>query len=85
LSILDVGNFRGADFDANHYLVVAKFRESLAVSETTAQRFDGERFTLRKLYELQVRKQYEIEITNRFAALRNLSDSKDKNKAWENV
>jgi hypothetical protein len=38
------------------------------------QRFDGERFNLRKLNELEVRKQNQIEITNRFAALGNLSD-----------
>jgi hypothetical protein len=34
--------------------------------------FGGERFNLRKLNELEVRKEYRIEITNRFAALGNL-------------
>ena len=43
------------------------------------------RFNLRKLSELEVRKQYQIEITNRFAALENLNDSKDINRAWENI
>ena len=33
-------------------------------------------FNLRKLNELKVRKQYQIEITYRFAALENLSDSR---------
>ena len=47
--------------------------------------FDGERFSLRKLNELEVRKQYQIEITNRFAALENLNDRKNINRAWENV
>jgi len=42
-----------------------------------------ERFNLRKLSELKVRKQYQIEIT--FAALENLNDSKDINSAWENI
>jgi len=46
---------------------------------------DGERFNLRKLSELDVRKQYQIEISNRFAALHNLSDGVDINRAWENV
>jgi len=46
---------------------------------------DGERFNLRKLNELKVRKDYQIEITNRFAALENLSDGKDINKARENI
>jgi len=37
-----------------------------------------------KLNEQEVRKQYQIEITNRFGALENLSDGKDINRAWEN-
>ena len=45
----------------------------------------GERFNLRKLNGLEFRKQYQIEITNRFAALENLSDGEDINGAWENI
>jgi hypothetical protein len=41
----------------------------LAVSKKVTQKFDGERFNLRKLNELEARKQYRIEIKNRFAAL----------------
>jgi len=47
--------------------------------------FDGERFNIRKLNELEVRKQYQIEITKRFAALENLSDEEGINKDWENI
>ena len=65
--------------------MVATVRERLAVSKQEAQRFAGERFTLRKLNELEVRKQYQTEITNRFPALENLSDDKDINRAWENI
>jgi 50S ribosomal subunit-associated GTPase HflX len=45
----------------------------------------GERFNLRKLNELEFRKQYQIEMTNRFAALENLSDDGNINRAWENI
>jgi len=65
----------GADCDTDDYLVVTKVRERLAVSKHEAQKFDGERFNLRKINDLEVRKQYQIEISNRFAALENLCDS----------
>jgi hypothetical protein len=52
--------------------VVEKVRERLAVRKQTAQKIDGGRFNLRKLNDLEVRKQYQIDITNRFAALENV-------------
>jgi hypothetical protein len=69
----------------DHYLVVAKVRERLAVRKQAAQNFDGERFNLRKLSELEVKEKYQIEITNRFAALENLDVDEDVNRAWENI
>ena len=84
LNILHVQSFRGAVCDTHHYLVVAKVREKLAVSKQAAQTFNGERFNIRKLNQLEVRKQYQIENSNRCAVLENLSDSKDINRAWEN-
>jgi hypothetical protein len=65
--------------------VVAKVRESLAVSKQAAQNFDGERFNLRKLNEPEVKEKYQMEITNRFAALENLIVDEDVNRAWENI
>jgi hypothetical protein len=44
-----------------------------------------ERFNLSKLNELEVRKQYQIKISNRFAALKELNDSKGINRALENM
>ena len=71
-SIIDVRSFRGADCDTDHYLVVAKVSERLEVRKQAAQNSDGGRFNLRKLNDLEVRKQYQIEITNRFSALENV-------------
>jgi hypothetical protein len=65
--------------------VVAKVGERLAVSKQAAQNFDGERFNLRKLNELEVKKRYQIENTNRFATLGNLRDDKDINRGWQNI
>jgi hypothetical protein len=61
---------RVADCDTDHYLVVAKVREILAVIKQ-AQNFDVERFIHRKLCELEVRKQYQIKISKIFATLEN--------------
>ena len=58
-------------------LVIAKVRERLAVGKQATQRFERRKFKLRKLNEPEVREQYQIEITNRFAALENLSDDED--------
>jgi hypothetical protein len=42
-------------------------------------------FNLRKLNELEVRQEYQIKISNRFATLENLCDNEDINRAWENI
>ena len=63
--------------------MIAKVRERLGVGKQAAQRFDRQRFNLRKLNEPEVREQYQIEITNRFATLENLND--DVNRTWENI
>jgi len=84
-NILDARSFRGADCDTDHYLVVAKLRERLAVRKQAAQKFEGERFNLEKLKELEVKEKYQIEITNRFAALKNVNVDEDVNRVWENI
>jgi hypothetical protein len=63
--------------------VVAEVREKLAVSKKPTRKFDVERFNLGKLSELEVWKQDQIKISNRFATLENLNDSEGINTAWE--
>jgi hypothetical protein len=43
--------------------MVEKIKERLPVSKQAAQKYDVERFNLRKLNEQEVRKQYQIEIS----------------------
>jgi len=53
----------------------------LVVSKQAAKNSDVERFNLRKLSGGGHRKQYQVKISNSFAALQNLNDSKDINRA----
>jgi hypothetical protein len=66
-NVPDVRSFRAADCDADHYLVVAKVRESLAVNKQRSQRFHMKRFNLKKLKEVECKEKYHIEASNRFA------------------
>jgi hypothetical protein len=71
-SVLDVQSFREADCDTDHYLVLTKVRERLAVIKQTIHRFHMEWFNPRKLNEIEGKEQYCVDISNRFAALENL-------------
>jgi hypothetical protein len=85
LNVFGVRPFKGADCDTDQYLVVAEARERLAVSKRAKQKFDMERFNLKRLDEVEGKEQYRVEISNRFAALENLDDDADINRAWETI
>jgi len=53
-------------------------REELAPNKQAAQTFDVERFNMKKISELEFRKNYQIKISNWFVALENSSDSLGK-------
>jgi hypothetical protein len=61
---------------------VAKFRERLEVTNQTRHRFLIEKFSLKKLNEVDGKEQYRVAISNRFLALENLVAEVDVNRAW---
>ena len=56
LCLLDVRSAREAYCDTDHCLVVAKFRESLAACKQAARNFYIDRFNLRKINEVEIKK-----------------------------
>jgi hypothetical protein len=59
-----------ANCDTDHYLMVAKVRERLAVIKQRSHRFHMERFNVKKLNKVEGEAQYRAEVSNRFAALK---------------
>jgi hypothetical protein len=84
-NILDGQSFRGAESDTDHYLVVEKLRERISVSKRARQKFDFERFDLKKLDDVEVKERYQVEISNRFTALESLDEGFDINNAWKSI
>jgi hypothetical protein len=79
-SITDVRSFRRADCDSDHYLVVAKVRERLAVSKLMTEKMDMEKFNINNLNEEEVKEQYKVTIKNKFAVLENFDDNVNINR-----
>jgi uncharacterized FlaG/YvyC family protein len=55
------------------------------VSKGAAEKIDTERFNVKKLNEGDVKEQYQVTIRNKSAALENLEDSGDINRASDNI
>jgi hypothetical protein len=65
--------------------VVAKVKERLAVNKQRSQRFHMERFNLKKLNDVEGKEQFRDEVSNRFAALKDLEAEVDINSAWKMI
>ncbi|KAJ4436074.1 hypothetical protein ANN_18701 [Periplaneta americana] len=67
-SIADIRTFRGADCNY-HYLVIGELRERLSVAKRVEQQANISRFNILKLKDEETKQRYQVEISNRFAAL----------------
>jgi RNAse (barnase) inhibitor barstar len=65
--------------------VVAKVRERLAVNKQRSQRFHMERFSLKRLNEIEGKEQYHVDVSNRFTALEDLDTEVKIDSAWETM
>jgi hypothetical protein len=83
LNVLDVRSFWAADCDSDHYLVVAKVRET--VNKQKSHRFHMERFILKKLNDVEGKEQFCVEVSNRFAALKDMEAEVEINSACEMI
>jgi hypothetical protein len=64
---------------------VTKVRERLAVNIQRSQRFEMERFNLKKINDVEGKKQFRVEVSNRFAALKDFDTEVEINSAWETI
>jgi hypothetical protein len=63
--------------------VVAKIRERLAVNKQGSHKFQMERFNLKKLNEVEGKERYRVEVSNRFAAFKDLDAEVEINAIWK--
>jgi L-ribulose-5-phosphate 3-epimerase UlaE len=73
-SVLKARSFRTADCGTDHYLAVAKVRETLAMSKRITHMFHMVWF-----------EQYCVRISNRFATLKHLDAEVDITNAWKTM
>jgi hypothetical protein len=65
--------------------VVAKIREGIAVNKQGTHKFHMERFNLKTLNEVEGEEKYRVEVSNRFAALKDLDAEVEINTIWETI
>jgi hypothetical protein len=65
--------------------VVAKIRETLAVNKQSSHKFHMDRFHPKKLCKVVHKEKYHAEVSNSFAALKDLKNELETNSAWETV
>jgi hypothetical protein len=71
--------------DIDNYLVVAEVKERLAMNKQRSHTFHVERFSPKKLSEVEGKQQYRVVVLNRFTALEDLNAEVEINSALETI
>ena len=71
-SIIDIRSLRGVDCDIDHCLVVAIIRERQSLKKGIKQHLVADRYNLNKLLDNDTRKEYQIDVANRFSVFEGL-------------
>jgi hypothetical protein len=65
--------------------MVAQIRERIAVNKQGSHKFHMERFSLKKLNEVDGKEKYRVEVSNRLATLEDLAAEVEINTIWETI
>jgi hypothetical protein len=76
---------RATDCDTDHYVVVAKVRERLALNKQRSYTFHMDWYNHKKLNEAEGKEKYHVEVSNRFAALEDLHAEMEIISPWETI
>jgi hypothetical protein len=64
---------------------VTKLKERISLSKQVRQKFDLERFDMKKVDDTEVKEKYQVEISNKFATFESLDETFDINNDWESI
>lgn len=77
-SLLDVRNRRGADCGSDHHLVIAEVRLKIAATGHQDANCRQKRFNIRKLQNPDIRKEFVLELKNRYSQLEEEDQSEEE-------
>jgi hypothetical protein len=66
-------------------MIVARVRERLAVSKRMVKKMEFQSFNFNQLNEKEVKEQYQVKITNKFAAQEHVENNGHINGAWDSI
>ncbi|KAJ4442477.1 hypothetical protein ANN_04063 [Periplaneta americana] len=70
--------FRETNCNSEHYLVIGELRERLSVAKRVEQQANISRSNILKLKDEETKQRYQVEISNRFAALATSDDTEEE-------